>query len=126
MPILSRVTTPNTDRTNYTPGFVVNTVMVGNEVGVGRTLGILVVIKPPGGGWQEPRLPSYEDPYFGPLIPGEVSTITIRVPDEKSPITVDAVLASSNGEITVDALLSKYKYQYDHIKVYSIDEVDIL
>lgn len=89
----------------------------------GKSLGYLIIIKPPGGGVGGPG-PEIHEPYFGPLIPGDVTTKTIRVPDEESGIRVDVILAGHTGEVTVDALLSKYKYKYDHIKVYSFDEVE--
>ena len=124
MPAYSRynlLTRPNIQTAYYTQGFAVNTFLVGTRMAPGKSLGYLIIIKPPGGGWQGPGV---HEPYFGPLIPGEISTITIRVPDEELPITVDAVLASNSAEVSVDALLSKYKYHYDHIKVYSFDEVE--
>lgn len=89
--------------------------------GYGSTL--VVVVAPVGGGGSGP--PRYEEPYYGPLIPGQKQTITLKVPTEESPITVDVVLVAQDGDITVDAVLSKYKYDYETIEVYSIDEVEI-
>lgn len=119
MPLFYELRFPsNVLKNDYSQGHAVNTAIIGYKAAVGETRGTLIVLKQGGG-----RGPEVVEPFIGPLIPGQVQRITIRVPDEKLPIEVDAVLC--NQEITVDAILTKHKYEYDDIKVYSIDEVEI-
>lgn len=106
---------------NYTQGLAVNTAIVGTKHAVGETKGRLIVLE---GGGRGPG-PSFDEPYYGPLIPGQKQTITLKVPGEKTAVTVDVIWVASDSEITVDAVLSKYKYDYETIEVYSIDEVEI-
>lgn len=122
MPIFYRLQIPaNKKNDRYTQGIAVNSAIVGTKHAVGETRGLLIVLK--GGGWGSG--PSFEEPYYGPLVPGEPRKITIKVPDEETPITVDVVLAHHTGDISVDAVLEKHKYDYKEIRVYSLDEVEI-
>lgn len=113
-----RLQIPSNKRNDkYTQGILVNSAIVGTKHAVGETRERLIILE--GGGYG----PSYEESYFGPLIPGQIQRITIKVPDEPTPIEVDVVLTGYTGNITVEALMNKYSYR--DIKVYSINEVTI-
>lgn len=90
--------------------------------GYGGTL-VVIVVPGPGGG------PTVIEPYYGPLIPGSgvlpIQTRTIFIPAENKTITVDVLLVSGSNEVNVAAMLSDDKYDYDHIEVYMLDEVEI-
>ena len=109
----------NERQNTYSQGHAVNTAIIGDRAAVGETRGTLIILKSAGGAG-----PTHE-PYSGPLIPGQTQRVTLIVPDQKSPIEVDAILCDDSS-ITVEAILANNKYRYDTIKVYSIGEVEIL
>ncbi len=54
-----------------------------------------------------------------------IKTRKIKVPDEEKDITVDVLLISYPGDISVEAILKKAPKKYTEIKVYVEDEVRI-
>jgi hypothetical protein len=100
----------------------------GQIVTRGYASTLVVVVVPSREGW----VGDWKwEPYYGPLIPGEehklIALRTIVVPDYKKPITVDVVLVKEGEQqLLVDAILQNDKYSYKDIKVYTVDEVEIL
>ena len=88
--------------------------------GYGGTLVIIVTpseptIHYPSGGGGQFILPG----------PGDIRTLTIKVPDKKNKITVDVLLIEYSEDLSVKAIMEKFKDKYTDVKVYFEKDVEI-
>ncbi len=91
--------------------------------GYGKTLVVIVSKKAGGGLLPIPYIPYKE--INKKNIFDHIQTRTIKVPDKDKSITVDVLLISHPGDISVQAVLNKTSGKYTEIKVYVEDEVKI-